>query len=243
MLYQQCVCSSWLFCQTFHLWLFPSLLIIENPITWNTICGWKSSNTCLLLYSLWLLSVQSIANFNFFCLYQQILSKDIKRTWQWQKWNVASNDTYLFYGHAYCSFSWVYILSWNMRTTFMNRSAWEFFQFSLNAYNISPIGKPIISSYDNHSKFWFVGSGSDWHGMWRTWDIMHQRPDTYKWKYVLFYYVKISQVFSLVFLLIFWIIIPCVAGTEKVVGWALSHHLMQSPEADPDARLVLSCER
>ncbi|XP_044486983.1 uncharacterized protein LOC123212027 isoform X2 [Mangifera indica] len=31
-------------------------------------------------------------------------------------------------------------------------------------------------------------------------------------------------------------------SAEKVVGWALSHHLMQNPEADPDARLVLSCE-
>ncbi|KAH7528235.1 hypothetical protein FEM48_Zijuj05G0051000 [Ziziphus jujuba var. spinosa] len=31
-------------------------------------------------------------------------------------------------------------------------------------------------------------------------------------------------------------------STEKVVGWALSHHLMQNPEADPDARLALSRE-
>ncbi|KAJ0105605.1 hypothetical protein Patl1_18290 [Pistacia atlantica] len=31
-------------------------------------------------------------------------------------------------------------------------------------------------------------------------------------------------------------------SAEKVVGWALSHHLMQNPEADPGARLVLSCE-
>ncbi|KAF3436863.1 hypothetical protein FNV43_RR19616 [Rhamnella rubrinervis] len=31
-------------------------------------------------------------------------------------------------------------------------------------------------------------------------------------------------------------------STEKVIGWALSHHLMQNPEADPEARLVLSCE-
>ncbi|KAI3688665.1 hypothetical protein L2E82_46411 [Cichorium intybus] len=31
-------------------------------------------------------------------------------------------------------------------------------------------------------------------------------------------------------------------GAEKVVGWALSHHLMQHTEADPDARLVLSNE-
>lgn len=31
-------------------------------------------------------------------------------------------------------------------------------------------------------------------------------------------------------------------SAEKIVGWALSHHLMQNPEADPDARLVLSCE-
>ncbi|KAG7952089.1 hypothetical protein I3843_12G041900 [Carya illinoinensis] len=31
-------------------------------------------------------------------------------------------------------------------------------------------------------------------------------------------------------------------SAEKVVGWALSHHLMQNPEADPDARLVLSSE-
>ncbi|KAK7282029.1 hypothetical protein RIF29_10505 [Crotalaria pallida] len=29
---------------------------------------------------------------------------------------------------------------------------------------------------------------------------------------------------------------------EKIVGWALSHHLMQNLEADPDAKLVLSCE-
>ncbi|OMO71711.1 hypothetical protein COLO4_28089 [Corchorus olitorius] len=31
-------------------------------------------------------------------------------------------------------------------------------------------------------------------------------------------------------------------SAEKVIGWALSHHLMQNPEADPDSRLVLSCE-
>ncbi|KAG6683990.1 hypothetical protein I3842_12G040500 [Carya illinoinensis] len=31
-------------------------------------------------------------------------------------------------------------------------------------------------------------------------------------------------------------------SAEKVVGWALSHHLMQNPEADPDARLALSSE-
>ncbi|KAK0588352.1 hypothetical protein LWI29_038480 [Acer saccharum] len=31
-------------------------------------------------------------------------------------------------------------------------------------------------------------------------------------------------------------------SAEKVIGWALSNHLMQNPEADPDARLVLSCE-
>ncbi|KAA8542134.1 hypothetical protein F0562_023286 [Nyssa sinensis] len=31
-------------------------------------------------------------------------------------------------------------------------------------------------------------------------------------------------------------------NAEKVVGWALSHHLMQNPQADADTRLVLSCE-
>ncbi|XP_022729759.1 uncharacterized protein LOC111284904 isoform X2 [Durio zibethinus] len=31
-------------------------------------------------------------------------------------------------------------------------------------------------------------------------------------------------------------------SAEKVIGWALSHHLMQNPEADVDSRLVLSCE-
>ncbi|KAK3043271.1 hypothetical protein RJ639_002514 [Escallonia herrerae] len=31
-------------------------------------------------------------------------------------------------------------------------------------------------------------------------------------------------------------------SAEKVVGWALSHHLMQHSEADSDKRLVLSCE-
>ncbi|XP_039059321.1 uncharacterized protein LOC120203025 isoform X2 [Hibiscus syriacus] len=31
-------------------------------------------------------------------------------------------------------------------------------------------------------------------------------------------------------------------SAEKVIGWALSHHLMQHPEADADSRLVLSCE-
>ncbi|KAK3040635.1 hypothetical protein RJ639_026956 [Escallonia herrerae] len=31
-------------------------------------------------------------------------------------------------------------------------------------------------------------------------------------------------------------------SAEKVVGWALSHHLMQYSEADSDERLVLSCE-
>lgn len=32
-------------------------------------------------------------------------------------------------------------------------------------------------------------------------------------------------------------------GAEKVVGWALSHHLMNYPEADPEGRVVLSSER
>ncbi|KAI7752498.1 hypothetical protein M8C21_015849 [Ambrosia artemisiifolia] len=32
-------------------------------------------------------------------------------------------------------------------------------------------------------------------------------------------------------------------SSEKVVGWALSHHLMQHTDTDPDARLVLSTER
>ncbi|OWM90583.1 uncharacterized protein LOC116187611 isoform X2 [Punica granatum] len=31
-------------------------------------------------------------------------------------------------------------------------------------------------------------------------------------------------------------------SAEKVVGWALSHHLMQNPESNTDSRLVLSCE-
>ncbi|KAK8659022.1 hypothetical protein V6N13_029237 [Hibiscus sabdariffa] len=31
-------------------------------------------------------------------------------------------------------------------------------------------------------------------------------------------------------------------SAEKVVGWALSHHLMQNPEAGSGSRLVLSCE-
>ncbi|XVE56603.1 hypothetical protein DITRI_Ditri04bG0024300 [Diplodiscus trichospermus] len=31
-------------------------------------------------------------------------------------------------------------------------------------------------------------------------------------------------------------------SAEKVIGWALSHHLMQNPEADGDSRLALSCE-
>ena len=34
-----------------------------------------------------------------------------------------------------------------------------------------------------------------------------------------------------------------IAGAEKVVGWALSHHLMQNLEADPDSRVLLSSER
>ncbi|XP_061371799.1 uncharacterized protein LOC133314345 isoform X2 [Gastrolobium bilobum] len=29
---------------------------------------------------------------------------------------------------------------------------------------------------------------------------------------------------------------------EKIVGWAVSHHLMQNSEADPDAKLALSCQ-
>ena len=33
------------------------------------------------------------------------------------------------------------------------------------------------------------------------------------------------------------------AGAEKVVGWALSYFLMQSPQSESDARLVLSAER
>ncbi|KAK7330612.1 hypothetical protein VNO77_24810 [Canavalia gladiata] len=31
-------------------------------------------------------------------------------------------------------------------------------------------------------------------------------------------------------------------NAEKIVGWALSHHLMQNSEADPDSKLILSCE-
>ncbi|KAL6177620.1 hypothetical protein ACLB2K_049145 [Fragaria x ananassa] len=31
-------------------------------------------------------------------------------------------------------------------------------------------------------------------------------------------------------------------SSEKVVGWALSHHLMQNPEADPETKVVLSAE-
>lgn len=34
-----------------------------------------------------------------------------------------------------------------------------------------------------------------------------------------------------------------IAGAEKVVGWALSHHLMQNLEANPDSRVLLSSER
>lgn len=37
--------------------------------------------------------------------------------------------------------------------------------------------------------------------------------------------------------------VSSVAGSEKVVGWALSHHLMQNPEADPQEKVVLSGER
>ncbi|KAK7411030.1 hypothetical protein VNO78_02370 [Psophocarpus tetragonolobus] len=33
-----------------------------------------------------------------------------------------------------------------------------------------------------------------------------------------------------------------IENAEKIVGWALSHHLMQNAENDPDAKLVLSCE-
>lgn len=31
-------------------------------------------------------------------------------------------------------------------------------------------------------------------------------------------------------------------SAEKMVGWALSHHLMQNPQIDPDARLILSSD-
>jgi len=34
-----------------------------------------------------------------------------------------------------------------------------------------------------------------------------------------------------------------IADAEKIVGWALSHHLMQNSEAKPDSKLVLSCDR
>ncbi|KAL8105023.1 hypothetical protein AgCh_028985 [Apium graveolens] len=34
--------------------------------------------------------------------------------------------------------------------------------------------------------------------------------------------------------------LPKPKGAEKVVGWALSHHLMQNSKAEPDARLFLS---
>ncbi|MED6207390.1 hypothetical protein PIB30_035383 [Stylosanthes scabra] len=32
------------------------------------------------------------------------------------------------------------------------------------------------------------------------------------------------------------------ADAEKIIGWALSHHLMQNPGADADSKLMLSCE-
>lgn len=57
-------------------------------------------------------------------------------------------------------------------------------------------------------------------------------------------YIKTSfgfVLFGVIFYNIF--IVSCVAGSEKVVGWALSHHLMQNPEADPETRVVLSAER
>ena len=40
-------------------------------------------------------------------------------------------------------------------------------------------------------------------------------------------------------------VLVCIAVAEKVVGWGLSHHLMQNSEAnaDADAKLVLSSER
>lgn len=38
-------------------------------------------------------------------------------------------------------------------------------------------------------------------------------------------------------------LLSCPEGAEKAIGWALSHHLMQNSEADPDSRLVLSSER
>ncbi|XP_068483804.1 uncharacterized protein [Phaseolus vulgaris] len=33
-----------------------------------------------------------------------------------------------------------------------------------------------------------------------------------------------------------------IENAEKIVGWAISRHLMQNAETDPDAKLVLSCE-
>ncbi|KAL2347034.1 hypothetical protein Fmac_001034 [Flemingia macrophylla] len=33
-----------------------------------------------------------------------------------------------------------------------------------------------------------------------------------------------------------------IENAEKIVGWALSHHLMQNAETGPDAKLVLSCD-
>lgn len=33
------------------------------------------------------------------------------------------------------------------------------------------------------------------------------------------------------------------ADSEKIVGWALSHHLMQNSDVEADAKLLLSCER
>ncbi|CAJ1975036.1 unnamed protein product [Sphenostylis stenocarpa] len=33
-----------------------------------------------------------------------------------------------------------------------------------------------------------------------------------------------------------------IENAEKIVGWAISHHLMQNAETDPDAKLVVSCE-
>lgn len=58
---------------------------------------------------------------------------------------------------------------------------------------------------------------------------------------MLSFYTSRHDNFSILFCSI--IIVFCIPGAEKVVGWALSHHLMQNAEADPDARLVLSSER
>ena len=78
--------------------------------------------------------------------------------------------------------------------------------------------------------------------MWRFRDFMYQGSNTYEWEWVVTQFYEITPI-AVTIVHVLSATFSSIAGAEKVVGWALSHHLMQNLEADPDSRVLLSSER